>query len=792
MSTIIAAGLSIRYRARLQGQLKNLDFLTASKGQQVIDQVEEHGDVSAIILDDGLVEPSPEEVLETIQDKRIPVIFCCGDTKKGDYLKDLVRRLGVQLVLYKPLDPEELVRHTALMVGAAVPRKKNEEEDEMTSRLRMLWDKYKPINLERLENVTRGLNGLQEGNLDEETRRNCEREAHKLAGGLGTFGFPKAALLSRELERALQANEAITPENVDRLMRLVDMIQQEISGDVQASTKATAEETTPSGDGELEVRLLLLLSEDESVAQEIGALASKLGAQVKQVTDWAQAREIWISQSPELVILDLAEDTSGERFALYRDLGTRLTHVPVLALLSKANLANAETFTSLVGRTVLLKPLQENQLTAAAKKILSRAQALRTRILAVDDDPQILDALSSLLTPLRLEVNTLSDPLDFWDAVESAPPDLVILDIDMPFLNGIEICRSIRSNERWYQLPVIFLSVYNDTETINRLFLAGADDYVSKPFVGPELVTRISNRLARSGTNVVQEGSDELDSRTRNVAKIRTYLEQAARDQTQISLALVEVDKHAKLVEKLGKVRVDRIMDTVGRRLTKELRNNDVVARWGKAEMLLCCNKVTKSVAANRLEHLLETCLREEFNIDGQSVALPLTASVGIAQFPEDSEKLPQLLRACDTALGIAKGSGGNRIVLAENLPTEKHEPDEYDIVSLGEALPTTTEALKALHERGLKVYGFSEVSGGLEQLAAVQPEVQGRVVLFNTTEELNWDHVATLGRWSRLMAVTHNDQEMCDAFDQDFYDTLTSDASPTAQLKRLERALEA
>ena len=97
-----------------------------------------------------------------------------------------------------------------------------------------------------------------------------------------------------------------------------------------------------------------------------------------------------------------------------------------------------------------------------------------------------------------------------------------------------------------------------------------------------------------------------------------------------------------------------------------------MVARWGKSEMLLCLNKVTKQVAAQRLEHLLETCLREEFNIDGQQVALPLTASVGIAQFPEDSEKLPQLLRACDTALGIAKGSGGNRIVLSENLPTEK------------------------------------------------------------------------------------------------------------------------
>ena len=182
-----------------RAQLRDLELLTASKGQQVIDQARESSDLSAIIIDDGLVEPSPEEVLESLQDLRIPVIFCC-ENKKGDYLKDLVRRLGVQMVLYKPLDPEELVRHTALMVGTAVPRKKNEEEDEMTNRLRMLWDKYKPINLERLETVTQGLNGLQEGNLDEETRRNCEREAHKLAGGLGTFGFQKAALLSRELE----------------------------------------------------------------------------------------------------------------------------------------------------------------------------------------------------------------------------------------------------------------------------------------------------------------------------------------------------------------------------------------------------------------------------------------------------------------------------------------------------------------------------------------------------------------------------------------------------------------
>jgi len=71
------------------------------------------------------------------------------------------------------------------------------------------------------------------------------------------------------------------------------------------------------------------------------------------------------------------------------------------------------------------------------------------------------------------------------------------LDVEMPQLNGIELCQVVRNDPHWSRLPVLFLSAHTDADTLNQVFAAGADDYVSKPIVGPELA-RIFNRLERS------------------------------------------------------------------------------------------------------------------------------------------------------------------------------------------------------------------------------------------------------------------------------------------------------
>ena len=121
----------------------------------------------------------------------------------------------------------------------------------------------------------------------------------------------------------------------------------------------------------------------------------------------------------------------------------------------------------------------------------------RGKIIVVDDDLQILLALPKILEPLGFEVVSLSEPQKIWETLEQSMPSLVILDIEMPALTGLDLCQMIRHNRRWSDLPILFLTAHPPHQSQNLAFQAGADDYVTKPIVASELTTRVLNRLER-------------------------------------------------------------------------------------------------------------------------------------------------------------------------------------------------------------------------------------------------------------------------------------------------------
>lgn len=125
-------------------------------------------------------------------------------------------------------------------------------------------------------------------------------------------------------------------------------------------------------------------------------------------------------------------------------------------------------------------------------------QVTEASIFAIDDDPLILTVLQTVLKPWGFQVTPLDDPQRFWEMLPTVAPDLVILDIEMPKLDGIKLCNALRNDTRWGWLPVLFLTAKTDAATLHQIFEAGADDYVSKPIVAPELVARICNRLKRT------------------------------------------------------------------------------------------------------------------------------------------------------------------------------------------------------------------------------------------------------------------------------------------------------
>ena len=153
-----------------------------------------------------------------------------------------------------------------------------------------------------------------------------------------------------------------------------------------------------------------------------------------------------------------------------------------------------------------LKPVTPIISTSQSQSHPQQQQGDRSKVMIVDDDPHILTILRALLENWNLEVITLQDPQQFWQVLESTSPDLLILDLIMPDCNGMDLCQSMRTSSLWKDLPIVFLSAHHDRETIRQLFVAGADDYLSKPIVEDDLYTRILSRLERSRLRQVTDG----------------------------------------------------------------------------------------------------------------------------------------------------------------------------------------------------------------------------------------------------------------------------------------------
>ena len=119
----------------------------------------------------------------------------------------------------------------------------------------------------------------------------------------------------------------------------------------------------------------------------------------------------------------------------------------------------------------------------------------RERVLIVDDDALILRFLQVIFKDAEYRVLIARDGLEALDTVEKEMPDIVILDISMPKLDGLQVCRRLRD---WSQLPIIILSARADTEGKVKCLEAGADDYVCNPFSKEELLARVSSVLRRS------------------------------------------------------------------------------------------------------------------------------------------------------------------------------------------------------------------------------------------------------------------------------------------------------
>ncbi|MDK3156599.1 response regulator [Kamptonema cortianum] len=222
------------------------------------------------------------------------------------------------------------------------------------------------------------------------------------------------------------------------------------------------------------------------------------GFYFKRIADVSQAA-IAISKTPldALLVNFNAPDFDENCFNELQELVTQFPNLPVLAFAEPDSWLDRIVISRLGGSQCLQKNQPLEQILRAIATALPHNSIVEATVMAVNDDPLVLCELEHLLQPWGVRLVQVSDPQFFWSTLGEAAPDLLILDLEMPGVRGIELCRAVRQDPKWGDLPIIAVTATPDTQLIHQVFIAGADDFVSKPIVGPELITRVVSRLDR-------------------------------------------------------------------------------------------------------------------------------------------------------------------------------------------------------------------------------------------------------------------------------------------------------
>ncbi len=398
------------------------------------------------------------------------------------------------------------------------PQESHGYKQKLQNSLSKIWDRFKGSIRERIDVLEEAVIAGKNGELEKSWQFQAQQEAHKLVGYLGTFGLTDGSDLAREIETLLAVEQPLNSGKIFHLSELVTNLRNEIdknsnidnkqaNNNQQPSQASRAVSVTHTENVSSECNLLLILDKNSLLAKQLFQEATNhkiqcmLVASSTFITDIDTENHQNVSSnwqnllfSPHVVLLDL-EVANADQILV--KIVHQMPFVPVIVLNTQDNLSVRIKIAKLGALAYLKKPVPAALVIDLVLDIWRKNQIPRT-VMIVDDDLQILEIVKHILMQWGIKVVTISDERNLWEILENTMPDLLILDVEMPHFNGIDLCQVIRNDPHWSLLPVVLITADKNPSLCHQVFAAGADDCISKPFIYSDLVNRIINRMRRT------------------------------------------------------------------------------------------------------------------------------------------------------------------------------------------------------------------------------------------------------------------------------------------------------
>ena len=302
----------------------------------------------------------------------------------------------------------------------------------------------------------------------------------------------------------------------------------------------------------------------------------------------------------------------------------------------------------------------------------------RMKVLAAEDNPVFQSMLRTMLTKWGYDAVITRDGNEAWEHLHSEDaPRMAILDWMMPGLDGVELCRRVRSAAREPYIYILLLTARTDARDLVEGMEAGADDYLTKPFNAHELRVRL-----RAGRRILDLQEQLLlarealrvqathDSLTRVLNRgciletLQNELARAQRERQPVAVLLMDLDRFKLVNDTRGHLVGDAVLREATQRVQSTIRRYDSVGRYGGEEFLVVLPGCSGAAAGQQAERIREAVARSPFLPGGDP--LPVTCSIGVAWRNSPSvHDADHLIRESDIALYRAKDDGRNRVATA-------------------------------------------------------------------------------------------------------------------------------
>lgn len=373
-------------------------------------------------------------------------------------------------------------------------------------------------------------------------------------------------------------------------------------------------------------------------------------------------------------------------------------------------------------------------------------RSFKADILIVDDTLENLRLLSNTLIQMGYKVRGVMNGQMAIMAVQTLPPDLILLDIKMPDMDGYTVCQCLKDNEKTRDIPVIFLSALNEVIDKVKAFEVGGVDYITKPFQFEEVVARIENQIAlQSAKAEIQQLNEKLEQRVQSRTmeleivnaqlkglnyKLEKEISEHQKTQTrlihlashdaltnlpnrvlfmnrlvqslqrtqrepnyQFGVLFLDCDRFKVVNDSLGHFAGDRLLIAIARRLKTHLASTDMLARFGGDEFTILLENIQDIDDASRLAQKIQTSMSWPFQFEEQE--LFINASIGIVVGNKTYKEPEHILRDADIAMYQAKAKGKARYQVFD---TQMHYHAQ-------QRLELETDLRRALHREEFILY---------------------------------------------------------------------------------------